>query len=304
MSSDTQFTALGQSSGTAVGFQTHGTHIDKGVEAFGNILGVSGASESGPGVVGHSTTRPGVVGTSTAVEGVSGSGAPGVFGVGHKSGGVTGNNGVMGVARGDLAAGVFGGHLKNAQSPPATLDVTSFDAVDSHGAGVYGFSDASNGVRGLSTAGVGVFGEARRGKEGVRGVSPLGTGVIGTGVGGVEGQGGISPGVFGTSEHNCGGKFQSGTKKRPGVLTPQLNLVPHPMQPIGPTIPATPQIFNPTSKNLPLLPAKGEGGDFLVTEDKQQACTLWFCVRSNNEVSKTPALWSQVMMGNPVSGRG
>ena len=80
MSSDNQFTALGPS---AVGFQTHATGIDKGVDAFGNSIGVRGSSSTGDGVIG-STNKGG----KSGVFGFNGGGT-GVFGLSEHAGALT-----------------------------------------------------------------------------------------------------------------------------------------------------------------------------------------------------------------------
>ncbi len=59
MSSDDQFTALGSAGGTPVGFLTHATHIDRGVDVAGNSLGVRGTGQIG--VQGIGTGGPGGV---------------------------------------------------------------------------------------------------------------------------------------------------------------------------------------------------------------------------------------------------
>lgn len=69
-SSDDQFTALGP---TSVGFQTHGTRIDRGAEIAGQEFGVLGAG--GVGVIGE--------GVEDGVRGHGGSGRGGRFGSGE-----------------------------------------------------------------------------------------------------------------------------------------------------------------------------------------------------------------------------
>lgn len=335
MSSDNQFTAIGAAE---IGFQTNSASIRIGADIAGNELGVKGSCKNGPGIFGESTTSEAVQGTSVANIGVSGTGTPGVFGHGRKNG-ATGHNGVMGVVEGAEGAGIFGGHRKlNTQQP---LDVTSFDPAVSPGAGVFGVStDEGNGVVGQGRFGHGVVGTSKGGVEfkshgvfgrsdqtagvvgisgpdgseeknqfpsgraGVFGFSDQGTGVFGSTNAkfshGVRGSSVNGDGVLGTSKRGRGGVFTSGEREG-APLVPQLQLTPQLMSVPG-MIPARPQMFTPSKKAVPALPQAGQGGDLLVTQDKNHICTLWFCVQGKEGTNA--AQWSQVLLGEPIPGGG
>ena len=216
MSSDNQFTALGQA---IIGFQTDSASIDVGADISGTQGGVRGRSQ-GPG------DGDGVQGFgSGAFSGVAGFGAnvnpgetagTGVFGLGGTVAETftgSGAAGVRGIGGGgpntspSLAAGVYGqggvqspGVVGQAGTSPADgvqgfgtgnfSGVTGFGGAGA-GTGVFGAGGgtAGQGVRGIGAGGpntapsnaVGAYGQAGPGADGVQGVGS------GTSAGGVHG---------------------------------------------------------------------------------------------------------------------
>jgi hypothetical protein len=284
--------------------------FSEAVQGTGNI-GVSGTGT--PGVFGHgvfgqngATRHNGVLGV---VEGDEGAG---VFG-GHRKldalkalrvtsfdPAASPGAGVFGVSTDD-ANGVVG----KSQEGHGVVG-TSEGGVDFKNHGVFGRSTQTAGVAGISG------GEAEHhqekfkdafggvGRAGVFGFSARGTGVFGSSIEpfthGVRGSSVDGNGVLGTSKHGRGGVFTSGEREG-APLVPQLQLTPQLMVVPG-SRDAKPQMFIPSAKALPELPQAGQGGDLLVTQDKNHFCTLWFCVqgKEGNNLAK----WSQVLLGDPV----
>lgn len=219
MSSDNQYTALGPA---IVGFQTHGTNIDRGAEIAGNSLGILGHCDGGNGVHGQSgsVNDSGVWGENTnGGFGVSGStnaasGARGVIaGVwGSNTGAGAGVRGTSGSGDGIFGEGRNGVH---GHSGSAT-DSGVWGENNGRGFGVSGFSPGGVGVWGSTTVadtlvddGEGVLGDGKNGVHG-RSRSPSDSGVWGEntgsgfGVSGSTNSGAPKAGVWG---HNFGSGF-------------------------------------------------------------------------------------------------
>jgi photosystem II stability/assembly factor-like uncharacterized protein len=211
------FTAVG---GSDVGFRTRSTSIGKGVEVFGNELGVHGI-----GLNRENNTAPadGVLGESlSGGTGVVGKGPTGVRGESDQGTGVHGSSGKVagtdvpgphagvvglgehaGVKGGstDGGAGVvgFGGHVQDFDIGLKPENKEKF--------GVYGQSEQSEsespgsaGIKGFSKTAIGVMGHSNT-NDGIVGSSDLLTGVLGlssAGVG-VKGRSGTKEGVVGES---------------------------------------------------------------------------------------------------------
>lgn len=144
MSSDNQFTALGPA---AIGFQTNGSNIDRGVDVSGNTFGVRGTCTGsvGDGVQGMGS------GNFSGTAGFGGSNnGTGAFGVG---GGSTGQ-GVRGIGA--------GGSNTNPGSP---VGVYGQAGPNSDGVQGIGTGTTSGGVHGISndTNGNGVIADANNG---------------------------------------------------------------------------------------------------------------------------------------------
>jgi hypothetical protein len=196
----------------------------------------------------------------------SGPPAPGV--------GVVGRGGVAAAPSSEIAAGVVG--LAGGVAIPS--------ASTTNGAGVFG--QGNLGLRGIGSV-VGVEGISPS-SIGVQGSTDSGTGVIGVAT--KSGRGGM----FGSAD------------------SAQLQLLPH-----------SSKVTKPDSKlSTPLeligtgipraLPKAGLNGDLLtiniltkaaIDTPEIKTCTLWLCVRSADQKTSTPAVWSQILLGGLVSGQ-
>jgi len=169
-----------------VGFRTHKTGIEIGVDATGRTTGVRGSGRT------H-----GVVGTGNQIAGVLGE-VPSTAG-----------RGVIGLGR-RQATGV----LRVSTAEPTSVRDRAFAA----NIGVEGISDGGQGIgiwgRSVSTVDTGgAMGSDKPSGSGtgVLGTSGSGTGVKGEGEGaGVQGVSGAGPGVQGSSSRHYGGVFESG----------------------------------------------------------------------------------------------
>jgi hypothetical protein len=155
-----------------------------------------------------------------------------------------------------------------------------------------------------SSDGVGVFGQGNLGVSGigtligVKGVSPTTVGV--------QGETDTGTGVVGSADKGGrGGMFLSDKSA-------QLQLFPHPIKVAKPDSKiATPTELSGTG--IPHgLPKAGSSGDLLAIDSVTKAaidtpevktCTLWLCVRTADEKTHAPAVWSQILTGGFVSGQ-
>jgi hypothetical protein len=172
------------------------------------------------------------------------------------------------------------------------------------GGGVVGLAGGIAIPSANTTDGVGVFGQGGLGVSGigsvvgVTGVSPTSTGVLGSTATGT----GVSGAATKTGR---GGMFSSGESA-------QLQLVPHSIKVNKPDS----KLSTPTElmgTGIPQgLPKAGLGGDLLAIDVLTKAttdtpeiktCTLWLCVRSADDKTSTPAVWSQILLGGLVSGQ-
>ena len=195
------------------------------------------------------------------VLGVGGSASPGVFG--------RGVNGVIGYENGT----------------PRNLTWEGQDTSGVIGNG----GPAGTGVRGIGGNG-GVLGEST--STGVAGVSTLAPGVSGSSSSGagVSGTSDTGPGISGSSSKDNGGVFRSDSAA-------QLFLIPSPIGPMNSASGITPQAINVQDRG-PKFPKNARGGQLMaVTDNKQGACTLWFCVKDG-----PPARWAQVLVGPEFDG--
>jgi hypothetical protein len=164
----TGFGVVGEGSGTAgvLGLTSTGSGYSY------RTAGVIGDTNSGFGVVGFSST---------------GNGYAGVWGDSNATGGY----GTAGSAYGTAFAGVYG----NFQNP---------SGIGRYFAGVIGDSNAGDGVTGLSSGFVGVFGQGSNGGDGVFGQSDSGDGV--------SGQSGTGYAGYFYGNVNVSGAITAGTK--------------------------------------------------------------------------------------------
>lgn len=118
------------------------------------------------------------------------------------------------------------------------------------------------------------------------------TGVYGTGPTGVTGRG-VSTGVHGVAVGSGrGGMFES-------VRSAQVQLVPQKVLEAFPTAVGVTPLAIPRGSEGAQLPKDGQAGDLLSLMDKQQQCTLWFCVGGPD---KDSAQWAQVLLGPSFPG--
>src|SRR6185503_14594803 len=230
-----------------------------------------GTRIAGPGVVGLGSTAKDPPLRDTAACGVFGVGAPAIDSRDHKVGGT----------------GVFG------QAGEKSTGETN------NGAGVIGVSGTLN------------YSELEAAEKGVLGVSTNGTGVAGNGaITGVHGVSNASAGqgVYGHGKPGRGGVFESARDPQGPIA--QIRLVPQRAafgrQP-QPIVPVNPDGVLETEQIQQALPKDGRTGDLFAVEIVSEVTlvpvgTLWFCVQGARQ--GTQALWSQVLMGPPVRGRG
>jgi hypothetical protein len=153
------------------------------------------------------------------------------------------------------------------------------------------------------TDGVGVFGH---GNLGVRGIGSI-IGAHGASDKiGVQGDTTSGWGVFGTATKSSGrgGAFVTDTSA-------QILLVPHKVEVKSPNSKLSTPLELSGAGIPQALPRSGTAGDMLAINVLTKAasdtpeistCTLWLCVRSADEKTSEPAIWSQILLGGLVSG--
>jgi hypothetical protein len=282
MSHDDQFTATGPplsgSGKPRSAFSSRATGMVYGANVQGDRAGVYGESVRAD------------TGRDSDIEGVGVVGVGDNFGVYARSFPSPGRRGIAGLFaqhnRGGVGAigavmrggiGVVGTSVGSLGNPLATF-ADGTGPGDGSGTGVLGTSGSGSGVRGTSGSSSGV----------------LGTSGSGSGVSGVSDDGDA---VAGRSRSGRGGRFESG-RTRGGSIVAQIGLVPQRLPTTRRVRPA-PTIWDLAIHDV--LPAEGTGGDLLVTEGDDGACTLWFCIRSSND--ETRAVWREVLLGDPATAR-
>jgi hypothetical protein len=172
------------------------------------------------------------------------------------------------------------------------------------------------GVGGLGTRGPGVKGTGSAEEPGVIGVggklpdpqAKQGTGVVGLGHGeSLSGPFAVptDTGVFGGGQDGVKGLGLDG---RGGIFesqrSAQVQLVPAHRRRMPERVSFTPTIVAAPKRLGPALPKRGRAGDLISVideQDKQDDCTLWFCVKSGDD--SDVAQWAQVLLGPSFGGK-
>jgi hypothetical protein len=196
MAADTQFTALGESSGTEVGFQTSSTDIRQGVNVQGNRCGVYGESlQNSPPGGRPAKDRTGVYGTGDLY---------GVYGISNAFANDNQGDNTPGFADGN-GIGVVGA----SQDVPGIVGASDIFPSDAATTPIRQLAHSPIGVLGISRKGAGVAGFS---SEGRLSLPPEVRNLAAT----LHGAG-----VFGLGQSSRGGVFASGQQN-----VAQLQLVP------------------------------------------------------------------------------